>query len=156
MIVVGDSSVFIALERIGALPLLPALFGGVHIPDAVWHELFEARRGPGFSPPPWLVRHTLAPSSIVPPAAVGLDAGEAEAIQLARDLHADLLLLDEVHGRRVALQLGLHTTGVVGLLVTARQRGLIPAVAPLLTSLRRAGFWLSDKIVAHALRAAGE
>ena len=54
MIVVGDSSVLIALERIGAQELLPRLYGDVHVPDAVWREVFS---GAQTTAPAWLIRH---------------------------------------------------------------------------------------------------
>jgi len=88
VIVVGDASVFIALERIDALDLLPTLYGEVHVPDAVWREVFQTKTGSA-APPPWIIRHTLhpLPSSAWPE---HLDEGETEAIHLARQLIADL------------------------------------------------------------------
>jgi predicted nucleic acid-binding protein len=84
VIVVGDASVFIALQRIDALPLLPRLFGEVHVPDAVWREVFTP-------PPPiaaletplWVVRHQTTPAVPIHRQLSTLDPGEAEAIQLA-------------------------------------------------------------------------
>ena len=91
MIVVGDASVLIALERIDAWFVLPALYGEVHVPDTVWREVFSVNVAPLPVVPGWLVRHE--PHRAAPAASDGgrLDAGEAEAIQLALDFHADLL-----------------------------------------------------------------
>jgi uncharacterized protein len=157
VIVVGDASVFIALQRIDALPLLPRIFGEVHVPDAVWREVFESR-GPGAvtAPPAWIVRHRIAIAAQPDRELGALDAGEAEAIQLAQALCADLLLIDEAAGRRVAVRLGLKVTGVVGVLVEARRRGEIRQLHPHLVRLRAAGFWLSDELVASALKLAAE
>lgn len=85
-----------------------------------------------------------------------LDTGEAEAIQLAQTLHADLLLIAEAAGRRVAVQLGLKVTGVVGVLIEARRRGEILHLRSQLERLRAAGFWLGDPLIESALRLAGE
>ncbi|MFZ5497089.1 MAG: hypothetical protein ACOZE5_17355 [Verrucomicrobiota bacterium] len=50
MIVVGDTSIFIGLERLDSLHLIPALYGEVHVPDAVWREWFS-RPEPALPPP---------------------------------------------------------------------------------------------------------
>ena len=157
MIVVGDSSVLIALQRVDAWTLLPRLYGEVHVPDAVWLEVFSPRTdGRQPSPPSWLVRHPPHPVSQAVPWIEPLDPGETEAILLARELPADLLLIDETAGRRVARRLGLRVTGVVGVLLDAKRRGEITSVAAHLGRLRDAGFWLSGELVTHALREAGE
>lgn len=72
-----------------------------------------------------------------------LDKGEAEAIALALELGADQVLIDERRGRRIAARLNLRYTGILGILVEAKNRGLISEVKPLLDALiDRAGFGL--------------
>lgn len=153
MIVVGDSSVLIALERIAAQELLPRLFGEVHVPDAVWREVFS---GVPTIAPAWLIRHL----PLIRPESLGwterLDDGETEAILLARAMPADLLLIDETAGRKVARRLGLRVTGVIGVLIEAKRRGEVLSVAEHLRRLRGAGFFLSADLEASALRDAGE
>jgi hypothetical protein len=85
-----------------------------------------------------------------------LDDGEAEAIALASELSA-VLLIDEADGRAAAFALGVRVTGVVGILLAAKTSLLVPAVRPLLNQLRADGrFFLSDKFYLHALKLAGE
>ena len=153
MIVVGEASIFIALERIRALDLLPAVYGEIHVPSAVWHEVFSHS-----SPvaPAWVFLHPLIEPISPDLRAADLDPGETEALQLARHLKADLLLMDEAHGRAGALRLGLRVDGVLGILATAKQRGKIPAVAPYIHSLRTAGFWLGEALVTRTLQDLGE
>lgn len=74
-----------------------------------------------------------APESLGVP--VDLDPGETEAITLALELKADLILMDERKGTLAARQLGLTSIGVIGILVDAKHRRLIPAVLPLIDEL---------------------
>lgn len=158
MIVVGDASALIALHRIDGWRVLPGLYGEVHVPESVWREAFSAAPFAATmpTPPAWLIRHENPSRTVVVPGLDQLDVGEADAIRLARDLPADLLLIDEMRGRAVAQRLGLRITGVVGILIESRRRGLIPSLAVALTGLRAHDFWMSENLVREALRLAGE
>ena len=86
-----------------------------------------------------------------------MDAGEAEALALALELHADIVLMDETAGRQVALQQGLVPVGVLGLLVEGKKKGLVPAVAPILRTLvEQARFRASQSLLRETLRLASE
>lgn len=86
-----------------------------------------------------------------------LDTGEAEAIALMRQERADVILLDEKEARRVARRLGISVLGTVGLLIWARQQGLIPSLSEQLQTLQNdGGFRLSQKLCLAALRQVGE
>jgi predicted nucleic acid-binding protein len=67
-----------------------------------------------------------------------------------------LLLIDERHGRKAALRLGVKITGLLGILLVAKHQALIPEIAPHVMALREAGFWLADDVVREVLRTAGE
>lgn len=86
-----------------------------------------------------------------------LDQGEAETIALALELRADLVLLDEYEGRRVAERFGLQKVGVVGVLLEAKANSAIVTLRPHLDALRQsAGFYLSESVYSYALSLAGE
>ncbi|CCI21527.1 conserved hypothetical protein [Microcystis aeruginosa PCC 9808] len=86
-----------------------------------------------------------------------LDKGEAEAIALALELGADQVLIDERRGRRIAARLNLRYTGILGILVEAKNRGLISEVKPLLDALiNQAGFWVAAPLYSSVLQIVDE
>jgi hypothetical protein len=87
---------------------------------------------------------------------IGLDQGEAEVLALAEAHPPRLVIIDELRGRRYAQRLGLPLTGTLGILLLAKERGLIPAVAPLVQELLDAGLYLSPELVAQVLDMADE
>jgi uncharacterized protein len=151
MKVVSDSSPLIALSRIGRLDLLQRIFGDLVVPDAVWREVaedFSARPGAeDIRRAMWIRRGAVRDADLVQLLRQDLGAGEAETLVLARELTADLVLMDELKGRRAALRLGLKVTGLAGILIEAGKAGHVADLAALLSDLHlRAGFWLSDQL----------
>ena len=92
---------------------------------------------------------------VVQELAEDLGPGEQQAIGLAHSLPA-LLLMDERLGRTAARRLGVRVAGTVGVVLRAKEMGLIPEVIPLLKELRARGYWLSDGLLDAAMRLAGE
>jgi len=88
--------------------------------------------------------------------AVSLGPGEREAIALALELKATRLLLDDLPARRLASSLGLEIIGTLGLLLWAKEQGLLPAVRPWVDTLLREGFYISERLLAEVLSTAGE
>ena len=161
LVVVSNTSPLTNLSAIGQFDLLQKLFGELHIPHAVINELsFGGKSWPGtknVARSSWIKAHAVIDRHTIDALRLELDLGEAEAIALAFQLNADLILLDERAGRRAAEYLGLPVMGVVGLLVRAKQLNHIPTLRPLLEALQyQAGFYLSQSLVMHALSLVGE
>lgn len=161
---VSDSSTLIHLAMLGRLGLLREFFGAVVIPPAVWKEVVEEGHGraganevdqAGRSG--WLTVVRPNNEALVRLLKRELDEGEAEAIALALEQQADLVLLDESDARRIASVYGLPHTGIVGLLIRARAEGRIASLREELNRLRLdAGFWISEQVYQRALASVGE
>lgn len=137
------------------------LYERVLIPPAVHLELTRSSSDPlpatDFASLPWLLLKVAENQGQVRQLRRDLDPGEAEAIVLAIEQHADLLLVDERRGRRVALDAGLTVTGLLGVLVQAKQTGLIVRGKPLLDDLiQLARFWIAPDLYKRVLAQLGE
>lgn len=159
MAVVCDASPLIALASVGYLHLLRELFDEVHVPPAVWEEVLRGGvpGGQSLTSEHW-IRVTEAPDdSQLLVLRNEMDAGEAEAIALAIWLAADLILLDEIRARKLAIYLGFRVMGVLGVLTEAKAVGLIAAIRPLLDRMRALVFFrLKAGLYEQTLRACGE
>ncbi|ARI81886.1 DUF3368 domain-containing protein [Microcystis aeruginosa] len=161
MIVVSDTSALANLAIIDHLWLLESIYQTVIIPDVVARELTEASNPliPAILQSGWIQPQPLTNSELVNQLQQerGLDAGEANAIALALELQADDLLIDERLGRQEALRLGLSIIGILGILLVAKQRSLIPQVQPVMdTLISQAGFRVSPQLYQRVLALAEE
>lgn len=142
--VVADASCLIVLQNIQELSLLEKLFGEVFITEEVRGEF-------GFDLPEWIkikeVQNKIQQNALN----LILDAGEASAISLSLDNGNSLLIIDEKKGRRVAQELGLKITGTLGVILRAKEKGLINSVADLLAKLESANFRISPNLKAKIL-----
>jgi len=153
MIVVSDTSVITSLIHIGRLTLLQELHGTVLIPRAVHRELLRTHE----SLPAFLEIRDATNHEMVARLTAELDAGEAEAIVLCKELKADLLLIDEKLGRQIALREGVPIAGLIALVIEAKQRGLISSVRKIVGQLEKdAGFRVSEMVKLEAFEKAGE
>ena len=152
MIVISDTSAITSLLQIGRLEILPALYHEVIIPTEVASELkrFHATL-------PAFIR-VLPVTNLVQfkKLQAELDDGEAAAITLMLEGRGDLLLIDERRGRKVAVREGLLVVGVLGVLLEARRRKLIPSLAEAIGQLEKiADFRISPQLKLRALQTAG-
>jgi predicted nucleic acid-binding protein len=162
MVAVSDTSPLSNLAITGRLGLVREQFGTVLVPSAVRQELSRLRHTAATGlidaalADGWL-RVTPLRQAVPRETAAGLHLGEAEAIALALEQRADLVLLDDGDARRRASEIGLHFIGVPGILLRTKQHGRIPALREEIRRLREeARFFVASKLGAELLIAAGE
>jgi predicted nucleic acid-binding protein len=85
-----------------------------------------------------------------------MDLGEVETIVLASEINADWVLMDEKKGRRKLTQLNIPKIGTLGILLKAKQLGLISVIKPEIETLQKTGFSISPLVVREILKMAGE
>jgi len=156
--VIANNTPLVALWVLGRLDLLHDLYGEVWIPQTVYDEFLaveRALREAALQNAPWIKRVALSNPQHAR-VYIGLDQGEAEVLALAEEHSARLVIVDELRGRRYAQRLGLPLTGTLGLLLVAKDKGLIPRLAPLLTELQDAGLAFASDLVSAVLRKANE
>ena len=151
MQVVSNTSPLRYMIAVGQSNLIQSLFGHILIPRAVEAELthpsapavvrqWMAQR------PPWIdVRDLVAPPELA--LLQHLDAGEAEAIQLAVNLKADLLIMDERSGRVIATTRHITVVGILGILLESYRRGAVHSPADIVSQLQTEGFRISRRLL---------
>lgn len=159
MIVVSDSTPLITLMKATQLRILHELFGEIVIPEAVHDELTVNEK--------YIAEAKLIDSSefirvisvedrksvSLLQRAAGLDLGESEAIIYAENNNADLLLVDEASGRRVAKSMGIEIMGSIGVLVSAFRKGFLSEeeANDAFHRIRNAKRHISEKLIKDAL-----
>jgi uncharacterized protein len=161
MIIVSDTSALGNLAIVDQLSLLQALYNTVIIPDVVAQELSHAT-----SPKIHTILNLewIQVQSVINQAMAdalqqnsNLDPGESHAIVLALEQQADELLMDERRGRQEAMKLGIPIIGILGVLLLAKQRNLVPQVQPILDALiKQAGFRVSPQLYSQVVSQANE
>ena len=160
MIVVSDTTPLISLMKASRLELLATLFHEVLIPEAVFSELtanprFQAEADQ-IRKAPYIKVVTVSEQKAVDVLrrSSGLDLGESEAIVFADDQKADVLLMDEAKGRKVAKAMGLYIMGTVGVLLFAFEKNVLTdsEVKKALEQLQQADRRIGDEMIQYALR----
>ncbi len=161
MIVVSDTSPLIGLATIGRFELLHQLFGEVYIPKAVYDESVTAGREEGGAKQEvteafWIKTVEVQDRLSVDVLLDELDLGEAEAIVLAKELNAEWVLMDEKRGRRKLAQLEIQKIGTIGILLKAKEIGLLKSIRKDLEQLQKKGFSISQFVIDAVLEQAQE
>jgi len=159
-IVINTGPIIALVAATGSLSWMAELYESVWVPHEVHSEILA-----GGAEVPELaalmgarnVIHIQSALAFIPPVLVReLDRGEASVIQTALDRNIGTVAIDEKAGRRVARLNGLKVTGSLGILVRAKENGLINSLSQCIREMRVKGIWISDALVHQALSAVGE
>lgn len=148
-VIISDTSCLLVFTNAGRLALLRDLYQAVLITNVIKAEY-------GLALPEWIRVADPSDKDRADRSSSIMDACEASAIALALDRTDAKLIMDDMKGRRLAIELGITITGILGVLKAANDKALIPAMAPVLEDLRKAGLWLSDELDRAVLAEAGE
>jgi len=155
--VVSNTTPLITLGEIGLLDVLRQIYGSVLIPPTVLDEYQRGRakhpQRPDLQGVPWVLVQPAHADPLIP---TSLDVGERDAIALARELRAARILLDERAARAVASRLNLTVTGSAGVVLAAKQVGIITRVKPYLDRMIAQGRHIGPNLYEQILRLAGE
>ncbi len=157
MIVFSNTTPIIALSSIQQLDLLPELFGQLHLVNEVVDEceVGGAIAAPSLRGLNWLTIVESTPVSR-PSLLLELDKGEKHTLDMAQKYQADWVLIDEKIGRNMAEYLGLRVTGTLGILLKAKQQGLIPSFLECVTAMQNHGIYYHADLIKKLLFHIGE
>jgi len=157
-VIVSDSTTIIAFSRIRKLKLLQQIVGEIIIPEEVSRELFEYKKADvtSIKACKWIKVKKVKSKNNVELLMTTLDSGEAEVIILSKELKADLAIIDELSARKVAMMLDLPLIGTVGLLIAAKEKGLIDKVKPIWDEMIAQGIRYGKEFYFKVLEEIGE
>jgi len=156
--IISNTTPILSLLKINKLGLLEKLYGKIVVPFAVYQEIENGKDKPYYLDLfsiNWIEIRKIKDKKSRE-YLFDLDDGEAEVLILAKETNADLVLLDEIMGRRFAKQLNINFTGTIGILLRAKEKGHIPSVKELIEEMIRKGTWLNPKLVTKTLQLANE
>jgi predicted nucleic acid-binding protein len=148
-VVIADTSCFILLDKIDTLNLLQQLFKNISTTTTIAEEF-------GKKLPEWVQIRSVTDLHYQTILELEVDKGEASAISLAIEYQPALLILDDLKARKVADKLHLNYTGTLGVLLKAKQNGIINSIRPLLDRIQQTNFRFSKNVFDQILKVAGE
>ncbi len=160
MKVVCNSSTLIALARINHLDILEKVVKNLIIPSAVYDDIVI--KGAGrlgaieVGEAKWIEKRDVSDQELVIRLNSILGLGESEAIALAKEIKADLIVLDDDKARKEAISEGLRVSGLLAFLVQAKEKGIIEKVKQFMDELRQKEFFISEDLYQDVIQKAGE
>ena len=152
MIVLSDSGPLIALSKINYLHILNEFFNEIIIPQAVWMEVVEkGNKRPGSKEVQnahWILVNEAKDILGIEALKHEIGVGESETIILAKELNADIVLIDDRIAREIARSMGLNVTGTLAIIYEAINRNIINEdFREIIKVLRKNNVWISDELL---------
>lgn len=158
-IVISNTTPIVTLLGIGKLEVLKDLYGEIIVPEMVAKEI-EQGKGKLFYTDlkkiDWIKIQAIQDKALYQYLLDDLDEGEAAVIALAQELNAKVLLIDEKLARQQAQLQGFTCIGTLGLLLKAKEKGIIATLKPLLMQMQANGIWLAEALIKQILDKANE
>lgn len=148
-IIISDTSCLILLSKINELDFLKKLGRKVYITPEIRKEFH-------LDLPEWIEEKASKNPNYQNLLKMEIDLGEASAISLSLETSNSILVIDDLKGRKVAEFLKLRYTGTLGLILKAKETGLISHIRPYLEKIRSTDFRINEEVVKSILRRAGE
>jgi predicted nucleic acid-binding protein len=157
MTVVSNATPIITLASINRVDILKHFFDKIYIPKAVYDEI-KSKKAYGYQEieDNFFEVITIEDSFAQDILLNDLDLGEAQTIVLAKELNADIVLIDETIGYNIARSQKLNVKRTLSFLIVAKEKGLIDKIRPLLDEMIDKGRWISRKVYTDVLRVCGE
>ena len=157
MIVVSNTTPIISLASIRRIDILKHLFGEIIVPQAVYNEI-KAKKSYGHKEIDLdFIQVKNVKGELYKDLLLNqLDLGEAETILLAKELNADIAIIDENLAYKIAQNSGLDVTRTLSILLKAKNMGIIDNIKPLLDEMISKGRWYSQKVYDSFLKKIGE
>lgn len=147
--IISNTSCLIALDNIEMLFILRELYGKIYITQEVCNEF-------GKNVENWIEIKSVSDRNYMRILANFIDLGEASTIALSLEVKDSVIILDDLKARKIAKNLDLRYTGLLGVILKAKQKGIIQHVRYILDKLKAANFRISEKIEKEVLRLAKE
>jgi len=158
--VVVNTTPLIALSHVGQLTVLKELYGEIIIPEAVYKELSVKSESickrTVDSSLDWIRVENIQNQMAKTMYKTQLHEGEVEVMILAKEIGADVVIIDDANAKKHAKYLGLPVTGTLGVLIKAKQGGHIEALKPILYQMIEHGIYISNSLVDLCLKQVGE
>lgn len=148
-IIITDTSCLIILDKIGAFNILHQAFKNIITTPEIQQEF-------GSELPQWIKIKSVKDTTLKEVFEETVDPGEASAIALAMETSNAILIIDDLKGRKLASRMALNFMGTIGLLVKAKEYGVIPAVKPHIEKIQATDFRISSSLVDLVLERTGE